>query len=1014
MSIRRKHLLASTVIAGLAIGAVAPAVAFAQAAAPLATADEQPKADDTEVEALVVTGSRIKRSEFNSPDPIQVISAETGRMQGIGNTAALLQSSTIASGSPQITAAVSSAFVTDGGPGSETISLRGLGANRTLVLLNGRRAGPAGVRGGVSAFDLNVLPVAAIDRVEILKDGASSVYGSDAVAGVVNIITKRDADGFSIDTFATQPQRHGGEEFRSSLSYGKTFSRGFFNITYDYAKKAEQTNGQRAYTNCGQQYIFDNAGKRKDTVDPRTGKTQCRDLLYDQVWLYTFPDFDAPNGKLQYDYGNNLGQFIPQYPAGGAANYPGLPPGFFVVGDSNDPANPDMGVLDYNSPYNLAASLTPRTERNTVFAQGSFDVNDSVEAYGEVLLNRRATKTHGYRQFWTYLYTEDLGDPFSQGFTGDFVLSPTPVTPLARAGQKVDYQRYVGGLRGDFGKVDFLKGWDWDVFAQYSHNKGLYSQDVILNDAVNSADGRKNASDPADPDTWGYGLSADGNSIPRPTASCVGYKTPISNRSCVDVNWMSADFLAGKYTPEEQAFLFDTETGKTIYKQLAVEGSVSGNLFTLPAGPVGAAFGAAYRRDEINDTPGPITLAGNIWGSSTSGITAGKDTTKEVYGELSVPIFKGLPFAESVELSLSGRYTDVDSYGSDSTYKIGLNWQLIPSLRLRATKGTSFRAPALFELYKNAETSFVSQRLLDPCIRWQAALAAGTLPQYVANNCQAAGISGTYTGAGAQATVTSGGGQGSLEAETSKAVTYGVIWTPAFADLNVAIDYFDIQVDNEITQVGADRIVNGCYRSLSFPTDPLCSLFTRGPSGLIATVTDNYLNIASQVNRGLDLTVSYAHELPWSTRLNVDLQSTWQFKDTTALFADTIVDSNGFVGDPDWTGKLNFRLTKGEWTAYWGVDMIGKASDAEDYADSNAAKTTFYKIHTEFTAYHNVSLQKKFDDWTLLGGVANLFDEAPPQVTQTAGNYNMVGRSVLASQYDYIGRRMFVSIQAKF
>lgn len=1007
MLIHRRNLLASTIISGLAAGAALPALAQT-APAPQTTEETAPAATPTttEVEAVVVTGSRIKRNEFNSPDPVQVISADQGRLKGIGNTAQLLQSSTIASGSPQITAAVSSAFVTDGGPGSETISLRGLGANRTLVLLNGRRAGPAGVRGGVSAFDLNVLPVAAIDRVEILKDGASSIYGSDAVAGVVNIITKRGQDGLSVDAFATQPQHRGGQEFRSSLSWGKTFSRGFFNITYDYAKKAEQTNGQRSYTNCGQQYIFDSNGKRKDTVDPRTGKTQCRDLLYDQTWLYTLPDFDAPNGKLQYDYGHNLGQFIPQYPANPVSGpYPGLPPGFFVVGDSNDPANPDMGVLDYNSPYNLASSLTPRTERNTVFAQASFDVNSSVEAYGEVLLNRRATKTNGYRQFWTYLYTEDWGDPFSAGFTGDFVLSPTPVTPLARAGQRVDYQRYVGGLRGDFGKIDALKGWDWDIFAQYSHNKGLYSQDVILADAVNSADGR------SDFGTFGLGQA---NSIPRPTASCVGYKTPISNRSCVDVNWMSPDFLAGKYTPEEQAFLFDTETGKTIYKQLAIEGSVSGDLFKLPAGPVGAAFGFAYRHDEINDTPGPITLAGNIWGSSTSGITAGKDKTKEVYGELSVPILKDMFLARSVDLSLSGRYTDVDSYGSDQTYKIGLNWQLIPSVRLRATKGTSFRAPALFELYKNAETSFLSQRSVDPCIRWAANLAAGTLPQYVANNCAADGIPGTYTGAGASATITSGGGAGMLEAETSKATTYGVIWTPKFADLKVALDYFDIEVNNEITQLGAGRIVNGCYRSLSFPTDKLCSLFDRGPSGLITTVTDNYLNIASQLNKGIDLTVNYGAELPWETRLDVELQSTWQLKDTTALFADTVVDSNGFVGDPDWTGQLNFRFSKGDWTAFWGVDMIGKASDAEDYADHNAAGTTFYKIHTEFTAYHNISLQKKFDGFTLLGGVANLFNEEPPQVSQGAGNYSMVGRSVLSSQYDYIGRRVFVSMQAKF
>jgi iron complex outermembrane receptor protein len=429
---------------------------------------------------------------------------------------------------------------------------------------------------------------------------------------------------------------------------------------------------------------------------------------------------------------------------------------------------------------------------------------------------------------------------------------------------------------------------------------------------------------------------------------------------------------------------------------------------------VGAAFGAAYRRDEINDTPGPITRAGNIWGSSTAGITAGKDKTKEIYGELSVPIFKDLPFAQSVDLSLSGRYTDVDSYGSDETYKVGLNWQIIPSVRLRATRGTSFRAPALFELYKNAETGFLSQRSVDPCIRWQSNLAAGNITQRIATNCQAAGIPPAYTGAGASVTITSGGGAGSLQAETSKATTYGVIWTPKFADLKVAVYYFDIKVNDEVTQLGAGRIVSGCYNSLNFPTDSLCSLFKRGPSNLITDVTNNYLNIAKQVNRGLDLTVNYGQELPWGIRMDTELQSTWQFKDTTALFADTIVDENGFVGDPDWTGQLNFRFTKGDWAALWGIDMIGKASDAETEPDSNADKTTFYKIHTEFTAYHSISLQKKFEDFTLLGGVANLFNEAPPQVTLSQGKYDTVGRSVLESQYDYIGRRLFVSFQAKF
>ncbi len=998
MSIRRKHLLASTVIAGLAATVMAPVMAFAQAAAPLTTTDEQPKADNTEVEALVVTGSRIKRSEFNSPDPIQVINAEQAKLKGISSMSGLLMSSTIASGSPQITSAISSAFVTDGGPGSETISLRGLGANRTLVLINGRRAGPAGVRGGVSAVDLNVIPVSAVDRVDILKDGASSIYGSDAVAGVVNIITKRDTDGIELDAFVSQPQKHGGEQSRGSLSWGKTFDRGFFNISYDYSKTAEQSKGQRSWTNCGRQYITDASGNRRDSVDPRTGQRQCRDLAYDQIWLYDGATGAGLAGKLQYDYTGRIAGLIPQVPAGQAANYPGAPAGFYTVGYSTNPGAADVGVQDYNSPYNLAASLTPRTERNTVYAQGSFDITDSVEAYGEVLLNRRATKTNSYRQFWSYFYTgtggENTGaDPFSVGFTGDFILSPTPVTNFNRSGQRVDYQRYVGGLRGDFGKIEFLKGWDWDVFAQYSHSKGDYSQDVLLKDAVDAGAYR--------------------------TGSCVGTVTPISKRQCVDVSWVTPDFLAGKYTDAERGFLFDSETGHTTYKQLVIEGSASGNLFTLPAGPVGAAVGFHYRKDSINDVPGPVTLAGNVWGLSTAGITKGDDLAREVFGELSVPLLKGLPLAENVELSLSGRHTKVNSYGKDDTYKIGLNWQIIPSLRARVTKGTSFRAPALFELYKNRETSFANQRSLDPCINWAQNLAQGDLQQYVADNCKAAGVPGTYSGSGASATVTAGGGKGTLEAETSKAVTYGVIWTPSFADLNVAVDYFEIDVSNEVDQLGAANIVKQCYRSRSFATDPLCSLFTRdAKTHLITSVTNNYINIAKQANRGIDLTVRYGQDLPWDTKLVVDLQSTWQLEDTVEKFAGTVEDTNGYVGDPDWTGQLNFRLTRGDWTGFWGIDMIGKASDAEFYANSRAATATtpqlFYKIHTEFTAYHSVSLRKKFDQWELLGGVANVFNEAPPAVSYLQGNYDTVGASVLSSQYDYIGRRVFMNITARF
>jgi iron complex outermembrane receptor protein len=996
--LNRKFLMGTTVIAGLAaaVAVTAPSIAFAQTPAPASQPAEEE--DEAEVEALIITGSRIKRTEFTSASPIQVITTENADLQGIADTAEMLQSSTLAAGSPQINSTISSAFVTNGGPGAATISLRGLGANRTLVLLNGRRAGPAGTRGGVSSFDLNVLPQSSIERIEILKDGASSIYGSDAIAGVVNIITRSNRDGWDFEAFATQPAESGGEQYRFNGGWGKTFDRGYISISADYYLQAEQTVGDRDYTNCTRDYTTNTATRaRNDVIDPRTGEPSCREVLWGHLWLYDYSGSPLPvGGKLQYDYDGDLAQYIPRMPAG----YPLVPNGdalvapaeWFLV-DYGTAGSVTRGVTNTNHPFVQSSSLIPEVERATLFINGGFDITPSVEAYGEFLLNRRTSKTNGYRQFWTYLYTSDwfgAGDPFSAGFHGNFWISPTAITDHFDAEQTVDYARAVVGLRGDFGG-DFLSGWDWDVFAQLSRSDGDYTTDVILDDTMNAAIFR--------------------------TGSCVGTTTPISGKPCMDIQWLTGDFMAGNLTQAERDFLFDTDTGNTVYTQKVVEGSIAGNLFSLPAGPVGAAFGFHYRTDEIEDTPGPITLANNSWGLSGAGITKGDDTTKELFGELQVPIAKGLPGIEDLSVSLSGRWTDVDSYGEDTTYKLGVNWQITPSWRLRASKGTSFRAPALFELYLANQTSFPSQRTVDPCIRWAAGLIAGTTTQRVADNCAnpagpGGGVPGAHTGAGGSALLIQGGGFGTLEAETSEALSVGLIWSPDFIDLNVAIDYFEIEVKDEVTSLTGGQILSACYRSENFPTDPICSLFDRNPGHKrITEIRANFLNIASQSNRGIDLTLRYQHEFDFG-RFVMDSQFTWQLEDEIALFAGANVDSNGDVGDPDFVGNLNFRFERGDWTVNWFVEMIGKASDSEDFGDTNLAGTIGYKMNTEFTAYHSASLRRRMDTWTFTGGVANLFDEAPPSVTPS--QVSAVGTSVLASQYDYYGRRLFLNVKKTF
>jgi iron complex outermembrane receptor protein len=248
--------------------------------------------------------------------------------------------------------------------------------------------------------------------------------------------------------------------------------------------------------------------------------------------------------------------------------------------------------------------------------------------------------------------------------------------------------------------------------------------------------------------------------------------------------------------------------------------------------------------------------------------------------------------------------------------------------------------------------------------------------------------------------------------DLSEALSIGVIWAPDFVDLNVAVDYFEIEVNDQVTSLSGGQILSACYRSATFPVDPICSLFDRNPGHKrITDIRAKFINIASQSNRGVDLTLRYQHEFDFG-RFVMDSQFTWQLEDDIALFAGSTVDNNGDVGDPDFVGNTNFRFDRGDWTFNWFVELIGKASDSEDFPDTNLAGTIGYKMDTEFTAYHSVSVRRRMDTWTFTGGVANLFGEAPPSVTPS--QVSSQGTSVLSSQYDYYGRRVFLNVRKAF
>ena len=1011
---------------------------------------EEPVTDDV----IVVTGSRIGSvTPFNSPDPISIVSPEIARQEGKLDLASALQSSPVASGSTQITSALSSNFVTNGGPGSQTVDLRGLGPNRTLVLLNGRRAGPAGTRGGVSSFDLNVLPLSIVNDIQILKTGASSIYGSDAIAGVVNILTGKREEGLKMDLNVSVPFDSGGEEYRVSATYTKDFGRGYFTIAGDYSRTEELARGDRSYLACPEANIFDESGNRSDLIDPRTGQPHCEDLRWGHIWTYNLIDnlqLDGPGGPntgiqtspngstvlLQYQYANGPGGGTLGIPAYGDPAYAGdfgAPAGWFPTGYNAE----SMAVQNAYHPFVEDQTIIPETDLYTLYAEGAFEISDAVELFGEFLFNRRETYQNGWRQFWNFGYTGDLygvgGNPnnfWADGFEGVNLISPTAITDQSDNSQKVDYYRGVAGVRGDIASAG---NWRYEAYAQYSRSDGRYRSQQILQDAYDT----------------GYFQ----------TASCVGTTTPISGRQCIDIPWTDPEFLRGNLTAEQIGFLFDWEEGRTVYTQLTGEATISGELFELPAGPLGVALGVTARRDRINDTPGEITLAGNAWGSTAGGITAGKTLTTEAFGELNVPILSDVMFFEDLTLSAAGRLTNVkatrasdgvtDEDNGNFTYKLGLNWAVTDWLRFRGSYGTSFRAPALFEQFLADETSFVNQRF-DPCINYGAGLANGTTSQRVADNCAADGIPDDYQGGGITATSFAQGGLGNLEAETSEAKVVGVVLTPDFGFLgdtqfSLAVDYFDIKVEGEISQLGATTILNGCYNSEDFANEPLCDLFTRGQNVTaiyqIDEIYDQYINIASQRNKGIDASANLTHDMGSAGSLTLRAEMTWQLDDDFQLLPTSQIESdNGEAGSPEWVG--DFRATWAHpsgFSLFYGINVIGGTSNVEDFLEDNGGEPCLNSRNTQGTAdpsddlpiygvycpdlttpttfYHNISITQEIADgrFAITAGISNLFDTRPPRVSVlNGGQIGLLGPVVSASQYPFVGRRGFINVSSKF
>jgi len=613
--------------------------------------------------------------------PVTLITREEVTAAGFTSATDALQGTAVTNGGAQINNSFGG-FVTDGGPGANTLSLRGLGAGRTLVLINGRRVAPSGTRGAVGTPDLNVLPNAIIDHVEVLRDGASSIYGSDAIAGVVNVVTIDEPTGLTFELQSNNPLDGGGEQNRVSMVGGWSGEKWSFGGSLEYYDRAELTQADRDWTACNVDGRRDPVtGASLDFVDPLTGRPKCYPITgtgSNGVTINTI----GTNTITAANFAAN-GLNGPGVPAAGAT-VPGFNRwrpntsvttgviGFEGVGGGIGTNVNNLNVRDTFEPRLRNKSLISPGENTTAYIQAGrdLDILGNAELYLDFLAHQRESAQTGYRQFSldyragsplipANLAFSDFGP--DQGTSGGARVGVRAFIGFGNdeSTQSIDFYKPSAGLRGDIGE-----NWRYDANVSFSTSDAQYKVDSWLTDKLIYAGDVVAAPAGTDASLVRNGLTCRIN-LTNPAERCIPYP-PLSN--AVIGGALPSDFV--DYTWRDAI-------GNTAYDEDVYAVTFDGPLATLPAGRLQAAFGFEHRDMEIDDTPDANSIAGNLYNLTSATPTRGEDSVDEVFTEIEVPLIANRKGAYELTANVSMRYTDYDSYGSDDTYKVGLMYSPI-------------------------------------------------------------------------------------------------------------------------------------------------------------------------------------------------------------------------------------------------------------------------------------------------------------------------------------------------
>lgn len=929
----------------------------ANSVAAQAPADAAPLPSDAKPrDEIVVTGSLVRHSGFSTPTPVTVIGADTLERVSAPNIADAINQMPALRPSLTPTSAVNAGGGTQ--VGGNYLDLRGLGYARTLVLLDGRRYVPSNPTGAVN---LNNIPQALIDRVDVVTGGASAAYGADAVAGVVNLQTNARLKGIKA---TIQGGAAGAGDYRNvlvSVAAGLKLNEGLHLVLAgEYSDNsgiarlssrnwAKAGAGLLANPNAGNGGLGSPDQPRQFVVT--SGLRNSNSTANGVITGATFkPGYGASistitglPGYLKGIQFNDAGQAVP-YALGTMVTS-----GTMLGGDGVN------GMADQ-------VGATPIT-RYTAYGKLTGDISPNWTAFIEASYSHFHSLQDGIPSTFSYSIAADnyyLPGTLATTLAANNVSSIT-VNKLADQNARLltsyntDVYQVTVGIHGNLGK-------NWTFDGYYGHGRN-YNDNISQNNRIlaNYALAIDVVNDPAHP----------GTPICRSTLSNPG-------NGCVPLNIM------GKVNPNDPALKYVNGRSETIndIQQDELSLTLRGEPVSTWAGPVSVALGGEYRHQLLDVEYDAASQAGAYGAASLP--YSGSVSVKEAFGEVLVPLLANSPYGKRLSIDLAGRVTDYSTSGTVETWKVGADYAINNSIRLRATESRDIRAPTLSELYQKSGSSYLTVTDLDPRYLGQSSLVTSLTA-----------------------------GNLNLKPEVAKTFTGGVVLTPGFIPhLNISLDYYDINIHDAITQLTPAMIVQQCYTTNS----AACQFISRDSNGMIASVFSGPTNLAYAMTRGIDFELGYV--IPrQSDRIAIQglvnyLIKTETYDGITRVRLDDSVAQPtvaGMGGNPRWKANVAVSYIAPDWrlsatARYVGGGYIDRTLTARDLSPQTVNGRLYFDLSGEMTLFRPHGNGSKI---ALFAAVQNLFDNDPP--ITGAGGYGTT-----RALYDTIGRQFMGGVRVKY